>query len=67
MNPKTRRVAVKAVESFVITFLAVLLATDSGFWTAPDWPSKKAALVALAPAAITAGIRAAQVATKTEA
>lgn len=62
MSAKHRAAATRAAESFVITFLAVFVTTDTGWWRAPNWQDQRAAVVALLPAALTAAVRAAQVA-----
>ncbi|HEY6020493.1 MAG TPA: hypothetical protein VIY48_11490 [Candidatus Paceibacterota bacterium] len=55
-----RTAVIKAVESFVITFVAVFAVSSSGIWEAPNWPAARAAAVAILPAAFTAAVRAAQ-------
>ena len=59
VNPKTKTRAIKAAESFAITFLAVFAADSSGIFTAPDRSAAIAAAWAIIPAALTAAYRAA--------
>lgn len=64
MSAKNKAAVKRAAESFVITFVAVFVTTDAGWWKAPNWQDQRAAIVAILPAAITAAVRAAQVAWK---
>lgn len=56
LNPFVEKLAY----SFGRAFLATFAVGITGLLAAPDWSTKKAALVALTVAAVTAGVRAVQ-------
>lgn len=55
-----KQTIISAVESFIVTFIAVFVSGVFGAGALPNWNAYKSAIVAVIPAALTAGVRAAQ-------